>query len=292
MYQIVGSQALSNLRIPNLPGHRPRDTDFIADESDTKNLISIWEPEQIVLDSEAGKVRGMDKDGRYKMEIEVAIPGTSAYALLTALESTESAMTLDHLYTLKMSHRFKKDSVHFEKTRADILAMAAVGAKVFNAGWLKWRESETLKKHPKVKGSKGSFFAGDGVTYYYDHDWIHTVVALICSEGQDEKPAYEYYKIPGEEVKCSRDLFDSAGSSIRLRGVVEEAMVLALERALIPALKEGRPIPSPDDAFKLALQRVCTSVTSGWFRQYAWDMYDEVLFAFPNDYWSRFQAGL
>ena len=54
--------------------------------------------------------------------------------------------------------------------------------------------------------------------------------------------------------------------------VLEESFVIALERCIIRLLKEDRPdVPaySPDEAFKYALVRVATNLTSGPFRDFA-----------------------
>jgi hypothetical protein len=79
-------------------------------------------------------------------------------------------------------------------------------------------------------------------------------------------------KVIGEEVKASKQKFNSGPEKMRLNGVLEEAYVLALERSIIPhpgAL-------TPKQAFDKALMKVCTSITSGWFREYAWENYYEV----------------
>ena len=43
----------------------------------------------------------------------------------------------------------------------------------------------------------------------------------------------------------------------------------------------------------MALMKVCTSITSGWFREYAWENYDKVLDLYnelgEDDYVQRFQ---
>jgi hypothetical protein len=48
---------------------------------------------------------------------------------------------------------------------------------------------------------------------------------------------------------------------------------LALERSLVPFdWRSGE-----DYAFKKALEKVCTSITSGFFREYAWEHYAAVI---------------
>ncbi len=98
------------------------------------------------------------------------------------------------------------------------------------------------------------------------------------------KPAYEFFKRPGSEVMCDRSLFDSSPEKVKLAAVLEESQVLALERSQIPFKNKW----SPEKSFIFALQKVCTSITSGWFREYAWRNYDNVLKMYDPNYVNRF----
>lgn len=197
--------------------------------------------------------------------------------------------SLDVLYMLKMTHRFKKNSPHFEKTLYDIQELRNAGAVIRDEhkDFYERRLKETLNyTHPKLNQSKSDFFT-DSVPYTYDHDSIHRAVA-ICPQ-----PAYTYYKPDQSEVFCSREMFEAQPKHIRLLGVYEEACVLALERCLIPY-----PTAEPYDAFKKALEKVCTSITSGWFREFAWENYDNVwaiyheLYRTGHGYRRKFFKGL
>ncbi|WP_457832940.1 DUF7275 domain-containing protein, partial [Staphylococcus aureus] len=35
--------------------------------------------------------------------------------------------------------------------------------------------------------------------------------------------------------------------------------------------------PDPTGSFMYALEKVCTSITSGWFREYAWENYHKIV---------------
>ena len=152
------------------------------------------------------------------------------------------------------------------------------------------RLKETLAyNHPKLNPgqTKDKFFSSDGVKYYYDHDFIHTVVANMFGSSL---PAYQLYLRSGQEVACDREKFESLPFHERLRGVCEEALVLSLERSQIPSrLDPGfKKNIDPDWSYKYALQKVCTSITSGWFREFAWSNYEAALDRYPKDYVSRF----
>lgn len=232
-------------------------------------------------------------------EFEIAWEGTAARQLLDIYEGHGEA-SADWCYALKMSHRYLKNSVHFLKTMRDIRFLRTVisddAQEIIDSDWFRQRESETyVYKHPKLDVSKDQFFTGDGVQYVYDHDSIHLTVALKGKHiwGQTiHTPAYTFYMKDGSEVMTSKEKFFSVEEEIRLYGVYEESCVLALERSQIPhgLGKEGGP--TARWSFEMALMKVCTSITSGWFREYAWENYDKVLDLYnqlgENDYIERF----
>ncbi len=72
--------------------------------------------------------------------------------------------------------------------------------------------------------------------------------------------------------------------AVRLAGVLEESYVLALERSQVPF--KGKL--APKTSFMIALEKVCTSITSGWFREYAWENYNKVLALYDPNYVKKF----
>lgn len=249
-------------------------------------------------------------DGTYKgmVEVEIAWPGSTGEELMTIMQTDSKGWipfadtavmvpTIDQLYTLKLSHRYLKNSPHFHKTVDDVAYFRSIGAKVFDAGWLKRREAETYTyKHPKLNVMKGDFFKGDGVEYVYDHDDIHKAVAHLYDvpfasyEGPPvhievpKIPAYRLYMKDGAQVQCDKKKFFDAPEAVRLYGVLEEAQVLALERSQIPF----RGKVDPRRSFDIALMKVCTSITSGWFREYAWENFRKVEGMYEASYVDRF----
>lgn len=142
------------------------------------------------------------------------------------------------------------------------------------------RTSITYKKTPRLQNMKKENFFTSNVNYTYDHDTIHAAVKML------DRPAYTYYMQDGAEVNCDKTKFYEQPEIVRLYGVLEESYVLALERSVIPFKSD------PDKAFKMALQKVCTSITGGWFREYAWDNYDKVLELYHKSYVDKFNAAL
>lgn len=244
-----------------------------------------------VLRSYDGPFQGMT-------EVEIAWPGTAAESFLNLPPDRETYMgdlvvkvpTLDQLYTLKLSHRYLKNSPHFLKTVDDVAYMRGLGAKVFDQAWLKQREAETyVYKHPKLNVMKGDFFKGDGVQYVYDHDDIHMAVAhMPLPLSLKRAPAYTFYMKDGAQVQCDKNKFFGLPEEYRLYGVLEEAQVLALERSQIPF----RGKVEPRRSFDIALQKVCTSITSGWFREFAWENFRKVEGMYEADYVDRFWAAV
>jgi hypothetical protein len=100
------------------------------------------------------------------------------------------------------------------------------------------------------------------------HDDIHERVKL------GSVPKYKLMKKEGEEGKatCRRELFDKLTLAEQLDSVREEAMTLALERYLLSDL-----IKDHQEAYLAALERVCTTITKGWFRDFAIDNYPELM---------------
>ena len=176
--------------------------------------------------------------------------------------------SLDVLYTLKMSHRFKKDSKHFSKTMKDIILMKNLGAEIFNDEWFKLREKETyVKKRPNLKVSKSKFFNKNTVPYKYDHDTLHLAVML------QDNPAYTYFKPDQNDVFCSEEMFNELDYSIQINSVIEESMVLALERSLI----HNKFRTGQRKMFIFALQKLATSISSGWWRDFVYDNYHNAI---------------
>ncbi len=201
--------------------------------------------------------------------------------------------SIEFLYILKMSHRFLKNSKHFNKTMNDIIKLRKIidikeinnTLFDFKGSFFREREKETYSyNHPKLNTTKNDFFKDD-IPYVYDHDSIHLAVKHL------DKPAYEYYKSDEKEVFCSRIMFFDQEEKIRLFGVLEEAYVLALERSQI-----HKPSWTPRQSFEFALMKICTSITSGWFREYAWENYFKILNMYDDSYvekfWKKVEEGL
>ena len=268
---LIGSGALP------VPRRTPKDMDLIVS------------PEYLpVLNKMAKSAKYIDErhvalftDNRI-IDCEIAWEGTTGAALMELAKDRvqvdkygQGKADLNMLYALKMSHRYKRNSKHFDKTRDDIMYLRKLGAEIDEGltEWFKAREKETYDySHPSLNQSKEDFFADDGIEYVWDHDDLHSIVAFIVHRG---RPAYTYYMKDGEEVKSDKQKFFKTNEIIRRLGVYEEALVLAFERSLWP--NNNQRVSEWRDVFIFSLQKVCTSITSGWFREYAWENYDKIV---------------
>lgn len=196
---------------------------------------------------------------------------------------------LKTLYMIKLSHRYKP-GFHFMKTMLDIKYMRqimdanGIDYKDVDSDFIKQRREEySNKKDYKLNVSKGEFFTSN-FNYVYDHDTIHIAVAL------DGAPAYTKYT--SEEVYSSKDLFFAGDEQTRINGVLEECYTLAIERVYVPNMNNKSFTFNPRNAFEIALQKVCTTITGGWFREYAWENYDLILSQFDASYIDKFKKAL
>jgi hypothetical protein len=259
---IIGSKALVH-HLKDI-GREPKDTDFICTEAEWLDCVETHTFSANLIERNGNKGHIFSGD-RVHFEFDIAQEGDSNDLILQLTEGKLFA-PLDVLLLLKLSHRYKKNSPHFMKTMWDIHKLRAHDAKITPElePILKLREKETYTyAHPKLNVTKKEFFNGDDVPYVYDHDSIHEVVAFL------DRPAYTYYMTDGEQVKASMDKFFEQDRYIQLLGVLEESMVLAAERSQIPNNFEL----SPRLSFNIALEKVCTSITSGRFREFAWESY-------------------
>lgn len=121
------------------------------------------------------------------------------------------------------------------------------------------------KPHPKLNTTKGEFFEESDFKIF-DHDDIHKAIAL------GDTPAYTLM-IDGE-VWVSRRKWRRMTEEQRFNCVLEEASVLALERVIIPSLYlDDVCFRGAKWAFEHALFKICTTITSGWFRDYCIERY-------------------
>lgn len=288
---LIGSKAIK-FHVPEW--RQPLDTDLVGTYEEAEEYQKKHRPKVCYPISSGDSIYMKFANGEIT-EIEVAWQGSRAEKFINFVMQESDTVclapgklyvpSLDVLYLLKMSHRHKKDSPWFKKTMDDILALRKLGAKIRpeHQKYYEQRQRDTYHNTlPKLNQSKKDFFSEDQVPYVHDHDATHWAVKFLA------KPAYMFFKEDESEVAVSREMFEALPEEIKLYSVVEEAMVLAIERALTP-FPDGM---NPKQAFDFALSKCCTSIASGFWREFAWENYYAVQELYDDTYHEKFKKAL
>ena len=294
---VIGSEAL---RVHGIDTGRKRlDIDVVGEYDEIVAYAKMKGDIKACYPTNEGK-KLVVKTDKIIIEGEITWPDSNAEALANLIRNDPGTIvsrdlvgttipSVDLLYMLKMSHRYLRNSPHFIKTMRDIQQLRLFGAKIDPAHEEFYKERMRVTYdygHPKLDQTKKDFFSDDGIKYVYDHDSIHEAVKHM------PRPAYNYYKPDENEVYCSKELFFANQEHVRLYGGLEEAYVLALERSQIPFPNHW----SPRKSFDFALMKVCTSITSGWFREFCWENYDKIRDLYDDRYverfWQAVEAGI
>jgi hypothetical protein len=294
---LIGSSAL---KFNGVRWRKPRDLDRIATKEEYDAFVASGSTLKFRISVPSETKRVLFYEDKSIAEFEIALPGSSGESLMKIVEAEKlgtpgftANTTVVHsgvVLALKLTHRYLKNNPHFVKTMNDIIELRELGYEVpwQLLNWMKEREKETYwYKHPSLERNKENFFAGDGINYIYEHDDIHDAVALSY------QPAFKWFQTDNADVKVSKAKWKELGRfedgrEIQLNSVLEESYVLALERCLIP---NNFTIP-PRRAFTMALEKVCTSITSGWWREFAWENYHLAVGLYNKNYVDRFKASL
>ena len=165
--------------------------------------------------------------------------------------------TLDALYTIKCSHLGW--DILWNKHRRDATLFKDKGAvfidTLYEALKAHWEEEHGKKDYLSLYKTKDAFF-NDYVTYTYDHDYLHKLVA------HPNPPMYESCLKEGEEVAICRGKFQKLPLDDKLKMFQEEITVIACERWLLNPSCKGQV--STHQAYSYALRKTTTSLTKGW----------------------------
>jgi hypothetical protein len=286
MMLLIGSRALKFYLSDYMADKTPNDWDFISTEKDYLAYVEKHKDSIVYIQEKRyGYTIYQHKIGPIEIEIVEKRPSTQFLYNHPLIHFTYDWSQKDWsepyqlpyffiLLLLKKSHRFLKNSPHFLKTMRDYNRMKESMDEFDYDGtqdsliqkWYKMREKETLDySHPSLNQNKDDFFTDS--FYVYDHDQIHAIIAI------GEEPAFKKFQAEGAEVKCLQSKFLNCSFDVQLASVYEETAVLALERHQIP----NDYSPDARKSFSMALMKVCTSITSGWFREFSYANYDTVI---------------
>ena len=190
------------------------------------------------------------------------------------------------LYLIKKSHihypvwwRKNIEDYHYLKTKIGTIDDA-------HQQFYELRKKETDEKH---KGRKTNlnmtneeFFekSEKAVKRVYNHDDLHIATCYY------DEPLYDSLKLDKKKAAIDKNLFDKLSDTDKIKTVQEECYAIALERKVIPALESGEEVFA-EDAFVHALERISTTLTSGWFRDFAIENYFSIR-NYDKDYVSDF----
>lgn len=170
-----------------------------------------------------------------------------------------SYATPDALYTLKVSH-LGWDNPQWWKHVQDALLFKSKGCKLvpelYNALVEHWKVELHGKEFLSLDRTKEQFF-NDFVTYTYDHDHLHDLVAY------PDKPMYTKILKNDEEVLTCENKFKQLSFEDQVKTFREEIVVIACERWWLTDYWHERGM-SWNKAYQLALKKTITNLTKGW----------------------------
>jgi len=191
-------------------------------------------------------------------------------------------------FIIKKSHL--SSGVHFEKNFFDYLFLL----KRFKNTEL--NETETLlyrvrkeeaekRRISKINLNKKNedFFEGGKSLRKYVHDDLHKAIAF-----HDNSPVYEKCKYDMSSAKIEKSLFEKLSSEDKLRMVQEEAMVIGLERFMIPTMDFSL---NSTMVYRKGLMKLSRDLTKGWFQEFIFD--NLLSLTEPSwDYMTKFKRAL
>jgi hypothetical protein len=276
---LVGSRA-ANFHITDF--RQPKDWDFILPLRDIFSFsVNHGDSIDFLYPKNEWKFTGKLKTGP-RFEIEVADYNPSAMLMWnnrhqfdeisldgdSFLPTTVFVADPSWLCMMKRSHLYW--NVHWDKSIADYHQLKElVGGNLTDDNWkfldlrIKENEAKWGKSKTNLNVSNDEFFSrSQKIGRKYEHDELHEAVKY------ESIPLYQACKADQSKANLDLSLFKLWDKEQQQRLVREEAMVIALERVIIPKMLTGAPIDA-QAAYHYALRRICTNLTSGWFRDFA-----------------------
>lgn len=309
---IIGSRAMAQQFMLNDRTTHKTDFDVIMTPVEFHNWVEMNKShiKTLVPRSDHKYKAIVEMYGRVQYEIELGFEGTSSKWLLDHLDECtygtlpgffgEKLHVLDPDYQLLTKRSHLVYPIHFEKNIADYTFMKRmicsykelIKEPLMNEYYtLRSNEAKERNKQktPKLNVTTEDFFSSKlPVPTYFVHDHIHKMMA------HDSVPMYTKMQPDPSSAWCSKDMFFNLPFKEQIQCIQEEAYVIALERYIIP--QYGENCNDYLDCYKRAVKRICTTLTSGWFRDFAIENYDRTI-AWYNGFYverfiNRFNAGL
>ena len=264
MKYLIGSRALS-LYYPQ----KPKDWDILTSEPQKSTIVSGDRIEFLPLDSLLSKeICNEYADGRVSTPVGMAtVVGPVGLMLIKRSHLHRPLKFQKHVrdyHLLKEKHGPETNEMY------DLLLEERT----------KLTKEQFKDRTPKLNMSNEEFF-DDYVEKFMDHDDIHRATCFY------DAPIYERLKHDETKAYCAKDLWEQLSDEDKTKCVQEECRTISLERKLIPSWNKGETYPIRF-AYAYAAERVCTTLCSGWFRDWAIEHWPDVM-KDSLDYAERFK---
>ena len=285
---VVGSKALK-YNFPQL-GKIPNDTDVIGSKDDAYYLINELKPSSYKEGDYIISLFNINNKNQIfdTRNVEILLTNNSvANSLYIDNEKAKHGLkyaTPETLFSLKKSH------IHFPlKFNKHIHDYCFLSEKLNHIDILKditkiaFSETENRLgklKTPSLMKSTKQFFgqSTNFVKSYFIHDEMHIAMAHY------NEPLYNRMLESKDSVKCLKSLWDNFSYEDKCKCVLEEAYVIALERKVLPSIFGAQKFFTSIESIEWALMRICTTLCSGWFRQFATDNYVKIHEMYNRNY--------
>lgn len=305
---IIGSRALSSYFEIEKFEQRLKKSDFdvIMSYEDFFNWCNQFKDDIVEMFPKSHNkynVKIMKNGKKIQYEIELGFENTSSLYLLDNIEEVTDntlidnfgikwhCLSLPYLMLMKKSHLYFP--VHFFKNINDYHFIkehiGEVNENDIMKTFFNLRKKEAVEKFknrystPKLNMSNEDFFkiSGKSKGRVFIHDDLHKIVQHF------DKPIYEMLKHKNKSnlAWCEKDLFFNLPFEYQIKCVQEEAYVIALERYIIPKIGEYENLFW---CYERALMRICTTLCSGFFRDFAFENYPKILKSYSKDFYDKF----
>lgn len=193
--------------------------------------------------------------------------------------NSDTILHPDLIFTIKISHACY--DINFYKHIKDILFLRDKDCQIDYIFLNKLREAWDRIHGPK-HGYKTKInlnkpnkdFFNPNVFRYYEHDELHKILCFY------DEPLYNKILNDTSTPLCSEDKFKLLSDEDKLKCALEEVMVIATERFIIPKKYSIRR------AKLEALKKLITSMTKNWFNIYLILNFDKIIDS-ENETWEQ-----
>lgn len=210
------------------------------------------------------KISDLDIIGEGKSSSGIEYHYSQAFEYILQNNLNDTYVDPNFLYTIKVSHI--SWNINFDKHMKDIIFLKNAGCNLdlvlYNLLYKDW-EIIHGKKNIKLDGSPEEFF-NSNITRKMNHDELHELVKFYS------EPLHNKIRKDKNNVKVSKELWDSLSLEDKLKCAQEEIFVFALERF--------SEYP-PNHAIIKATKHLITNSTKGFFNLFLIDNFEKLIYS-------------